>query len=139
MYSLGNFEILAQYTKKLSMDNPGILTIMASQEGERPQIHVDIQAKGRPVADEVFEVVLDIVVEAKKEEERVFRLELSYASLVKSPEKDESNLGRLLMVNVPFYLFPYARTLVSDVTRDSGYPPLFLNPVDFAELYEKQR
>lgn len=131
--------VRAQYIRDLSFENPNPLSIFTSDSEVQPNIGVSVQAKAQNLGERNFEVVLDIKVDAKREEDVMFIVELSYAGVVTiANEVDEEHLNRFVMVEVPHLLFPYARNIVSDMTRDGGYPPLMLSPVDFATLFHQQ-
>ena len=131
--------VRAQYIRDLSFENPNPLTIFTSESEVQPNIGVSVQAKAQNLGDRNFEVVLDIKVDAKREDEPMFVVELSYAGVVTiGNEVEEGHLNRFVMVEAPHLLFPYARNIVSDMTRDGGYPPLMLSPVDFATLFQQQ-
>ena len=131
--------VRAQYIRDLSFENPNPLTIFTSESEVQPNIGVSVQAKAQNLGDRNFEVVLDIKVDAKRENEAMFVVELSYAGVVTIGEEvEEGHLNRFVMVEAPHLLFPYARNIVSDMTRDGGYPPLMLSPVDFAMLFQQQ-
>ncbi|WP_052046079.1 protein-export chaperone SecB [Candidatus Paracaedibacter symbiosus] len=131
--------VRAQYIRDLSFENPNPLTIFTSDSEIQPNIGVSVQAKAQNLGERNFEVVLDIKVEAKREEDTMFVAELSYAGVVTvANEVEEINLNRFVMVEAPHLLFPYARNIISDMTRDGGYPPLMLSPVDFAALFHQQ-
>lgn len=131
--------VRAQYIRDLSFENPNPLSIFTSDSDAQPNIGVSVQAKAQNLGERNFEVVLDIKVDAKREEDVMFIVELSYAGVVTiANEVEEAHLNRFVMVEVPHLLFPYARNIVSDMTRDGGYPPLMLSPVDFAALFHQQ-
>lgn len=131
--------VRAQYIRDLSFENPNPLTIFTTESEAQPNIGVSVQAKAQNLGDRNFEVVLDIKVDAKRENDPMFVVELSYAGVVTIGEEiEEAHLNRFVMVEAPHLLFPYARNIVSDMTRDGGYPPLMLSPVDFAALFHQQ-
>lgn len=131
--------VRAQYIRDLSFENPNPLSIFTTESEAQPNIGVSVQAKAQNLGERNFEVVLDIKVEAKREEDVMFIAELSYAGVVTvADETDESQINRFVMVEAPHLLFPFARNIISDMTRDGGYPPLMLSPVDFAALFQQQ-
>ena len=84
-------------------------------------------------------MVLSINADAKHGEDAVFVIELSYAGVVTAPANVSQDLLQpLLMIEVPRQLFPFARAILSNATRDGGFPPLLLSPVDFQDLYRQQ-
>lgn len=132
--------IRAQYIRDLSFENPNPLSIFTSDSEHQPNISVSVQAKAQHLGERSFEVVLDINIDAKRENDQMFIAELSYAGVVTiAPEVKEEHVADMVMVGTPHLLFPFARNILADVTRDGGYPPLMLAPVDFAALYDQQK
>ena len=130
----------AQYIKDLSFENPNPVAAFSNENNAQPNISVNIQAKAENIGGRNFEVVLDVRIDATREENPLFVAELSYAGIVTLGETvTEHEAGALLMVDAPRLLFPFARNILADVTRDGGFPPLMLNPVDFAALFEQQK
>jgi len=128
--------INAQYLKDLSFENPN--PIDAYKAAEKPDIQVNVNTSVRKLPDNAFEVTLDIKTEAKKKDKVAFLAEVSYAgifTLNKIPPEQEKPI---LLIEAPRMLFPFARNVLAETTRDGGYPPLMLNPIDFAALYQKQ-
>lgn len=130
-----NYHIMTQYIKKFSSDNSGFLEL-ATTEGE-PELNVDIRVRAEPIGEDVYESILRVNVKVSSNNKEMFDQVLDYAAIVRTEEKNEDMLKKGLLVTIPTLLFPYARSIISDMTRDSGHPPLFLLPVDFAEMYEK--
>lgn len=132
--------IRAQYIKDLSFENPDPLASFAADDEKQPSISVGIQAKAQNLGDKNFEVVLDIRIDATREKNTLFIAELSYAGIVTIEDNTtEEEVGKLVMVETPRLLFPFARNILADVTRDGGFPPLLLAPVDFEHLFEQQQ
>ncbi len=128
----------AHYIKDLSFENPGILKNLM-EPGKAPQIAVNIQVEVKNMAPSVFEVVLLIEARADVEKEFLFLAELSYGGIFTLEESiTEEDSRPLLLIECPRLLFPFARSIIANVTRDGGLPPLLLNPVDFAALYRQQ-
>ena len=132
--------IHGQYVKDFSFENPNPLAVFGGEPSDKqPQIAIDIQVNAQPVGEKSFEVVLNITANAKREEQQFFLTEISYAALVSIGDVPEEHVGPLLMIHCPAMLFPFARHLIADATRNGGFPPLMLDPVDFARLYEDQQ
>lgn len=129
--SAPGLQIVTQYVKDLSFENPGIGVTM-----QRPEIdfHVDLQAR-RAGQTEQFEVVLKMRVSALQESKTIFLLELAYAGLFLLRNIPEENLQPVLMIECPRLLFPFVRRIIADIVRDGGLPPLMIEPIDFAALY----
>ena len=131
--------IRAQYIKDLSFENPNPLTAFnVTGEESQPSISVDIQAKAQNLGSNNYEVILDFHVQAKRDDVSLFVLELSYGGLVTLGEIPEEAIEPLVMIECPHLLFPFARNTLAEITRDGGFPPLYLTPVDFAALYRQQ-
>ncbi len=124
--------IVAQYIKDLSFENPGAPALM----NQGPQIDLGVDLQARRGDAEHFEVLLKLQVTAKAGDKTVFLLELAYAGLFRIVGVPEDMLQPLLLIQAPHMLFPFARRIVADVVRDGGMPPLMVDPIDFAALYQ---
>ena len=90
--------------------------------------------KAQNLGPETFEVVLTINANAKVQDDPLFLLELTYGAIVTVRNTPQDVLPMLLLVETPRLIFPFARNIVAEATRDGGFPPLMINPIDFAEL-----
>lgn len=132
--------IHAQYIKDLSFENPSPVASFSNENNAQPSISVGIQAKAENLGGRNFEVILEIRIDATREKAPLFVTELTYAGIITlGDDVAEADAGPLLMIEAPRLLFPFARNILADVTRDGGFPPLMLVPVDFAALYEQQK
>lgn len=130
--------IQTQYTKDLSFENPRApLTLDQSQQ--RPEIAVRVDVRAQPIQDSRYEVVIQLNIDAKVGEEAVFVLELSYGGVFQLLNIPQDSLQPLLLVECPRLLFPFARRIVADATRDGGFPPLMIDPIDFVALYRRRQ
>lgn len=130
--------IKAQYIKDLSFENPHMLEILQGLKGN-PDISVNVRVDVHPVADHDFEVVLSLQASAKHEEKTLFVAELSYGGIFQvSPDVPEESIKPIVSIECPRLLFPFARNILADVTRDGGIPPVFLHPIDFVGLYQQK-
>ena len=126
--------IRSQYIKDLSFENPSAAD--RPPEAERsPDIQVNVQVAVRRLEAPNFEVTLQITANAKYQEKPVFLVELTYAGVFTLIGIPQEALEPTLLVECPRLLFPFARRIVADVTRDGGFPPLLLGPIDFLALY----
>ena len=128
--------LIAQYIKDLSFENPGAPGIYQVQA--QPRIDVQFNIGAQQVADEVHEVALKIEARATLEQQTAFAIELIYAGLFGIRNVPEDQLQPFLFAEAPRLLFPFARRVVADATRDGNFPPLLLEPIDFAALYVQQ-
>ncbi len=124
-----------QYTKDFSFEAPLSPGIFEQLQKEAPDVSVNIEVKARPLRENVVEVVLIINAECKSAGKVAFILELAYGGVftISAPEEHHQ---ALLLIECPRLLFPFARNIVADVTRDGGFPPLMLGPVDFVAMYQ---
>jgi preprotein translocase subunit SecB len=83
----------------------------------------------------VFEVEMKLTAGARREGEAVFQIELVYAGLFQVVGVEQEDLEQVLMIECPRYLFPFARRMVADLSAEGGFPPLMLEPIDFAAIY----
>ena len=130
--------ILTQYVKDLSFENPNAPTSLQFEGAPRIEINVNVQAR-RANEDELFEVELKISAHAFNDDKPAFVVELLYAGLFALRNIPTEALEPFLVVEAPRILFPFARRIVADATRDGGYPPLLLEPIDFGALYMAQQ
>ncbi|MEQ8709266.1 MAG: protein-export chaperone SecB [Rhodospirillales bacterium] len=128
--------INGQYIKDLSFEVPNAPAVF-TQTGTPPEIPINIDVKARNVQANVFEVVIDIRIDAKIKNDPAFILELSYGGVF-TINVPKENLQPVLLIECPRLMFPYARNIVSDITRDGGFAPLMLSPIDFAQLYRQR-
>lgn len=127
-----NLQIVGQYVKDLSFENPGAPANLTA----RPQIDFGVDLQARRGDAEHFEVELKLRVNAKAEDKPLFLLELAYAGLFRLMNIPEEAIQQVLLIQAPFMLFPFARRIVADVVRDGGMPPLMIEPIDFVALYQ---
>lgn len=129
--------ILSQYVKDLSFENPNSPAIYQGQT--QPAIDVQFNIGSAAVAEGVYEVVLKIEVRAQADTQVAFIVDLSYAGLFGLRNIPAEQLDPFLLGEAPRILFPFARRVLADAVRDGGFPPLLLEPIDFAGIYLQQR
>ncbi len=126
--------VKAQYIHDLSFENPnapGSLTGSAA-----PQVDINVAVNARGSSGDDFEVTLKIAANAKLADKAVFLLELVYGGLFTLENIPQERRRPLCLIECPRLLFPFARRIVADATRDGGFPPLLLEPIDFVKLYQ---
>ncbi|MFT7594467.1 MAG: preprotein translocase subunit SecB [Paracoccaceae bacterium] len=129
-------KVLGQFIRDLSFEN-----VMAQKgaSGEvQPDVNVQVSldAKKRPT-DNQFEVVIKLIIQSKTKEsgDMLFVMEIEYAGIFHIDGVPEDQLHPFLLIECPRMLFPFLRRIVSDITRDGGYPPLNLDNIDFIQIY----
>jgi len=127
--------VINQYIKDLSFENPG-----ASVE-EQPNIElgIDVGATPKNQADNIYEVTLKLQARAGTKDTALFLLEMDYAGLFQVNGFSQADLEPILLIECPRILFPFARRIIADISAEGGFPPLRIDPVDFAALYSTQR
>lgn len=131
-------QITAQYIKDLSFENPHAAQIL-TQRSIQPQITVNVDVRTTPLGGNTYEVVLHLRGDAKSGDLQAFLIELDYGGIVTiGPEVPKQQAALLLSIEAPRMLFPYARAVVSEATREGGFPPLYVQPIDFVALFQRQ-
>lgn len=125
-----------QYIKDLSFEVPGAPQIFLEAPKGQPQMELNLDVQVEGLSDNLFEVALAIKAESKVNDKTGYILELKFAGLF-SADVPENQRASLLFVECPRLLFPFARAILADITRDGGFQPLILGPVDFASLFEQ--
>jgi preprotein translocase subunit SecB len=133
----GPLTIHGQYIKDLSFENPRAPQSLIDQK--QPQLTLNVNVATRQFDAKTFEVTLSVEANAQTpEKEPLFMLELVYAGTVSIGEVPPEAYGPLLLIETPRLLFPFARAIVANATREAGFPPLSIAPVDFVTLYRQQ-
>jgi preprotein translocase subunit SecB len=130
--------ILGQYIKDLSFENPTPAQTIQKLSTEQPSMNINVNLNAQQVGEDIYEVDLKVTATAQSNEETAFVAELLYSGLFGIKNLPENQLQPFLMVEAPRQIFPFARRILSDVTRDGGFPPLMLEPIDCAGLYQQQ-
>ncbi|MFK0166020.1 protein-export chaperone SecB [Rhizobium sp. NPDC090279] len=132
-----SLSILAQYTKDLSFENPGAPRSLQARENA-PDININVNVNANPLSDEDFDVVLTLSAEAKDGERVLFHTELVYGGVFRVTGFPQEHMLPLLFIECPRLLFPFARQIIADVTRNGGFPPLMIDPIDFAQMFTQR-
>jgi preprotein translocase subunit SecB len=128
--------VLGQYIKDLSFENPNVRKLLDNPANQQqPNLRVEVSVNIARMAEKVFESAIQFKAEATSDAGVIYDLELAYAGLFQLDSMPEQMLEPFLLVNAPALLFPYLRRLVQDLTREGGFPPLVLDPIDFGNLY----
>lgn len=130
-----HLRVAAQYVKELSFRNAGAAAVQLPDL--QPVIDMGVEVKTRPVGDcgDAFEVDLCINVAARRNEAAMFSVDLTYTGLFQFVNAPAEDIEPLLWIECPRLLFPFSRQIIAEVTREGGYPPLLINPIDFTPLY----
>ena len=130
--------VLNQYVKDLSFENPNAPQAVRPDLAP-PAVEVSVDVNARRVADDSYEVELACSASATREGRAVFVVECNYAGHFLIQNVPEAQMEAVLLVTAPQLLFPFARQVIAQATRDGGFMPLLLEPLDFAGMYQMQQ
>jgi len=129
-------QVLTQFIRDLSFEN------IAAQKGGatdgKPEIKVQVNLDAQKRADDQYDVALKLKIDSRVGETQLFLMELDYAGRFVIQNVPAEQLHPLLMIECPRLIFPFVRRIVSDVTRDGGFPPINLDTIDFLALYRQE-
>jgi len=129
-------KILAHFVRDLSFENVGAMQGTTTQG--QPDIGVQVHLDGGHVGEQNYQLNMKITAKATVEDTTRFLVELDYAGVFSIENAAEGHIHPLLFIECPRLLWPFARRVVADVTRDGGYPSLMLESIDFATLYRQK-
>lgn len=131
-------QVIAQYVKDLSFENPNVDRLLAGP-GSDPNMKIEVNVGGRKLKDDLFESAIDLKAHATDKDGTIYDLEIIYAGLFRIKNIPEHAIEPFLLINCPVLLFPFLRRMVADVSREGGFPPLMLDPIDFGGLYMQRK
>jgi preprotein translocase subunit SecB len=134
-----SLNVLAQYVKDLSFENPNAPRSLTQNPGQQPpKINIQINVNAKPLADADYEVELKIEGRAELPASFLFGFDLLYAGIFRIQNVPQDSVHALIMIECPRLLFPFARAIIADAVRNGGFPPLMIDPVDFVSLYRQR-
>jgi preprotein translocase subunit SecB len=128
---------LVQYTKDLSFENPNAPRSLGPQT-KAPNISIQVNVNARQIAEADYEVEILLEGAAGEGAETLFKFELNYAGIFRVQNVPQNDLQPIVMIECPRLLFPFARQIVAEAVRNGGFPPLYIDPIDFAGLYRQR-
>ncbi len=133
-----SFTVKGQYVKDISFESPNSpQSLMLTNYA--PKIEVNVELKAQKLQENIYESTLCITAKAKAEGMSLFLVDLAYAGIFEIANVPPEHIEPLIMIDCPFVLFPFARRVISDLTRDGGFVPLMLDPIDFHALYMRNK
>src|SRR4051812_19323051 len=129
--------VLAQYVKDLSFENPNAPRSLQQQQ-QPPAINIQIIVNAKPLAETEYEVELKIEGRAETPGLFLFSFDLLFAGVFRIVNVPKENIHAIIMIECPRLLFPFAREIVASAVRNGGFPPLMIDPVDFVSLYRQK-
>ena len=130
--------VVGQYIKDLSFENPNVTRLLQSP-GDSPNLKLEVNVNANRVGPDLYESAIELTANASNKAGVIYDLELVYAGLFKIENVPQQTLEPFLLINCPSLIFPFLRRLAADLTREGGFPPLLLDPIDFAGLYVRRR
>lgn len=132
-----NIKIAKQYIKELSIKVPNSPEVFVNNQ-EKPNIEISIDIDAKKISDLAYEIILKL--KASADTGKLFEADIQYAGIFAFEEgSDIKNLEETLLVECPNLLFPFTRSVISNLTSDAGFSPLMIDPIDFALLYKKRK
>ena len=129
--------VLTQYVKDLSFESPGAPLSLRPRD-KAPAINININVNANAMSDTDFDVVLTLNATAKDDDKVMFNVELIYGGVFRLEGFSQEQKLPLVFIECPRMLFPFARHVVADATRNGGFPPLMIDPVDFARMFQQR-
>ncbi len=129
--------VLGQYVKDLSFENPLAPQSLASN-GASPDIAVSVNVSARPLTGDDYEAEIKLDAKATQGERIIFIAEIVYGGVFRLENIPPEILQPMLLIECPRLLFPFARQILADATRNGGFPPVVLDPIDFGQLYQRR-
>ncbi len=129
--------ILAQYVKDLSFENPGAPSSLRGRD-KAPGININVNVNANPVSEKEFDVTLTLSAKASYEKDVLFNVELVYGGVFRVDGFPQEHMLPVLFIECPRLLFPFARQIVAEATRNGGFPPLLIDPIDFATMFQQR-
>ena len=129
--------ILAQYVKDFSFENPHAPGSLRPRD-KAPEINININVNPNSLSETDFEVELKLDAKATDGDEVLFNVELIYAGIFRFTGMPQEMLQMAVLIEAPRMLFPFARQIMADATRNGSFPPLMIDPVDFAQLFQQR-
>ena len=128
---------LAQYSKDFSFENPHAPRSLGPQQTS-PNISIQVNVNAKQIAETDFEVSLLMEGNAGEGANTLFKFELDYAGIFRLQNIPTDQIHPVVMIECPRLLFPFARQIIADAVRNGGFPPLYVDPIDFAALYQQR-
>lgn len=129
--------VLVQYVKDLSFENPNAPRSLQPRQNP-PEIGIQVNVNARQISPEDFEVSVTLEASATESEEVLFKLEVDYGGVFRLLNIPAEQIHPIVMIECPRLLFPFLRQVVADATRNGGFPPLYIDPIDFFALYQQR-
>jgi preprotein translocase subunit SecB len=131
-------QVVGQFIRDLSFENPNVHRLLDGP-GENPNLKLEVNVNSERIKPDLYQSAIDFKAHATNKDGTIYIMECVYGGLFKLQNIPEPALEPFLLINCPTILFPFLRRLVADVTREGGFPPLLLDPIDFGALYMRRQ
>jgi preprotein translocase subunit SecB len=131
--------ILTQYVKDLSFESPGAPQSLRGRD-KAPGISINVNVNANPISETEFDVLLTLTAQAsfEKDKDVLFNIELVYGGVFRIEGFPQEHMLPILFIECPRLLFPFARQIIAECSRNGGFPPLMIDPVDFAQMFQQR-
>ena len=132
-----SFNLIGQYIRDMSFENPGApASIMLG--GPNPNFQVGINVGVKKQSEDLYAVEITLNAKADREKNVLFNVELIYGGVFAISGFPQEHMLPILFIECPRLLFPFARQIIAEATRNGGFPPLMLDPIDFAQMFQQK-
>lgn len=136
--SQASLKVLTQYVKDLSFESPGAPRTL-TQRDKSPSISINVNVNANPLGESDYDVLLTLNARAEGADKSVvFNVELVYGGVFRVQNFPQEHVLPVLFVECPRMLFPFARQIIAEATRNGGFPPLMIDPIDFARMFQQR-
>lgn len=132
-----SLNVLVQYVKDFSFESPGAPKSLRGRD-KAPGININVNVNANPMSDKEFDVNLTLSAKATFDKEVLFNAELAYGGVFRIEGFPQEHMLPVLFIECPRLLFPFARQIIADATRNGGFPPLMIDPIDFAQMFQQK-
>ena len=131
--------VLTQYVKDLSFESPGAPQSLRGRD-KAPAISINVNVNANPISEKEFDVLLSLNAQAsfEKDKDVLFNIELVYGGVFRIEGFPQEHMLPILFIECPRLLFPFARQIIAECSRNGGFPPLMIDPVDFAQMFQQR-
>ena len=129
--------VLTQYVKDLSFESPGAPQSLRGRD-KAPAISINVNVNANPLSEKEYDVTLTLTAKASFEKDVLFNVELIYGGVFRIEGFPQEHMLPLLFIECPRLLFPFARQIIAEATRNGGFPPLMIDPIDFAQMFQQR-
>lgn len=132
-----SLNVLTQYVKDLSFESPGAPQSLRGRS-EAPAININVNVNANPMGENDYDVVLTLNAKAEADKSVLFNVELVYGGVFRIAGFPQEHMLPVLFIECPRLLFPFARQVIAEATRAGGFPPLMIDPIDFARMFQQR-